>query len=66
MGSAWGVGCHHDASGKITGTLTFAHGWVALTINGTITPAVEIETCRRIVATGEGFIGRLQYPRVLH
>jgi hypothetical protein len=44
-----------DATGKITGTLTFAHGWVALTINGTITPAVEIENLPEgIVATGEG------------
>ena len=44
-----------DATGKITGTLTFAHGWVALTINGSVTPAVENEDLPEgIEATGEG------------
>ena len=37
------------------GTLTFAHGWVALTISGPVTPAVENENLPEgIVATGEG------------
>ncbi|MGH6796133.1 MAG: hypothetical protein ACREDD_09790 [Methylocella sp.] len=46
-----------DATGKITGKLTFAHGWVALTVTGSVTPAAEKEGLPEgIEVTGEGLM----------